>query len=265
MAPYDFKAPDTNAILRASDGKEFHVHRLILNLSSPVFQGMFALLQSTDNPSPHTPIIDVSDPSDVLEPFIQYLYLQSPPKITDLTMWTALYTIADKYNTEAVMKPLRDMLIPRFLETSPLHVYALASRWGFEEEAKIASRRTLTMDIFRDFPREYAELMGGGACQQLYLLHFNRREAARALVENHPPPHTDDPTCRRLPLNSALCSALCERLSTRPWLTGEELCEDIVIGDYPWKCGPNCRHAIRYIYAYLTSLLQAISDLPQTI
>ena len=262
MAPYDFNASDADVILRSSDGKELRVHRLILSLSSPVFQGMFGLPQ----PSAEIPSIEIPDPSDVLEPFIQYLYPLSPPKITDLSMWAALYTIAEKYGAEAVMEPLREMLIPRFLETSPLRVYALASRWGFAEEARIASRRTLTIDIFRHFPREDAELMGGGACQQLYLLHFNRREAARALVEKHPLPVSTDASCTCSPLNcKRVLPALGQRVGTRPWLTAEELCAEIAKGDYPKKCGNNCRNTIKNVHTYFTSLLRAISDLPQTI
>ena len=265
MSPYDFNATDADIILRSSDGKDFRVHRLILSLASPVFQGMFALPRFADTP-PETPSVDLPDPSEVLEPFIQYLYPRSPPNITDIPMWEGLYTIAEKYHTEAVTGPLRDMLIPRFLETAPLRVYALASRWGFEEEAKIASRRTLTVDILKDFPRRDAELMGGAACQRLYLLHFNRREAARALVENHPPPVKLDPTCGCSPLNGErLLPGLGQRVSTMPWLTAEVLCEEFAKGDCPRRCGPNCRHAIRYLHEYFTSLLQAISDLPQTI
>ena len=265
MAPYDFNAPDADVILRASDGKELRVHRLILSLSSPGVQGMFALHQYTD-PSSQMPTIDLSDPSDTLEPFIQYLYPRSPPSITNITMWAALYTIADKYGAEAVMEPLKDMLIPRFLEASPLRVYALASRWGFVEEAKTASRRTLTLDILKNFPREDAELMGGGACQQIYLLHFKRRDAALALVENHPLPVSKDSACTCAPLScKRLTPALRQRLSTRPWLTAEEMCEEIAKGDYPKKCGSNCRHTIKNVHGYFTSLLKAISDLPQTI
>ena len=81
MAPYDFNAPDADVILRSSDGKEHRVHRLILSLSSPVFQGMFGL----PRPSAEIPSIEIPDPSDALEPFIQYLYPLSPPKITDLS------------------------------------------------------------------------------------------------------------------------------------------------------------------------------------
>lgn len=225
MAPYDFDTPDADAILRSSDGKEFHVHRFILSLASPVFQAMFNLPQPTGPPS-QTPSINVPESSDVLQPFIQYLYPRSPPKISDISMWAALYAIADKYNVEMITDLLRDMLIPRFLESSPLRVYALASCWGLEEEAKIASTRTLTMDIFKDFPREDAELMGGGACQQLYLLHFNRREAARSFITDHPLPSTDDPSCGcPLPDYTRLVPALCQRVATIPWLTAEELYE----------------------------------------
>ena len=267
MAPYDFDAPDADVILRSSDGKELRVHRLILSLASPVFQGMFSLPQPTEPPS-QIPSADVPESSDILQPFIQYLYPRSPPKISDISMWTALYTIADKYNAEVVMDLLKDILIPRFLETSPLRVYALASRWGLEEEAKIASARTLTMDIFNNFPREEAELMGGGACQKLYLLHTNRREAARKLIMNHPRPAPSDLTCKCPPPGYPnLISALCQRLATRPSLTLEDLYKEAVPFDFQDKCRArvDCRHSIGNVHAYFISLLGGVSELPQTI
>ena len=256
MAPYDFDAPDADAILRSSDGKELRVHRLILSLSSPVFQGMFSLPRPTESPS-KLPIIDVPETSDILQPFLQHLYPRSPPRVADISMWAAVYAIADKYDTEMVMGLLRDVLISRILETSPLRVYALASRWGFEEEAKIASRRTLTMDIFNDFPREDAELMGGAACQRLYVLHFNRREAARALITNHPLPSTEDPSCECPPPQYArLVPALCQRVATKPWLTTEELYEEVAKWSYPAHCSGACRNAIKNMHAYFSSILR---------
>ena len=265
MAPYNFDAPDADTILRSLDGKDFRVHRLILSLSSPVFQGVFSLPQSTE-PLSETPIIDVAESSDVLEPFLQYLYPLSPPKIPDISMWTALSTVADKYGAEVVMDSLRDMLIPRFLETSPLRVYALASRWGFKEEAKNASTRTLMIDILKELPREDAELMGGGACQQLYLLHFSRREAARDLITKHPPPTRSRPTCGcPLPSCALFVQDLRQRVGARPWLTSEELYEEVARWSYPNRCNDDCRFAPKNMHAYFTSLLKGISELPQTI
>ena len=267
MAPYDFDAPDADVILRSSDGKELRVHRLILSLASPVFQGMFSLPQPTE-PPPQIPSVDVPESSDVLRPFLQYLYPRSPPKISDISMWAALYSIADKYGTEVVMDPLRDMLIPRFLETSPMRVYALASHWGFEDEAMIASTGTLTIDILEDFPPEDAELMGGAACRKLSLLHISRREGARALVANHPPPSPSQhhPPCLcPVPNYTGLIPALCQRVATKPWLTAEELYEEVAVWDYPNKCSNVCRNAFRNMHAYFVSLLKGIFELPRTI
>ena len=266
MAPYEFDALDTDAILRSSDGEEFRVHRLILSLSSPVFQGMFGLPQPTADPPSQIPTVDLSDPSDVLKPFIQYLYPRSPPKIADISMWAAMYTIADKYSAEVVMDPLRDMLVPRFLETYPLRVYAFASRWDFEEEARIASRRTLAMDILTNFPQEDAELMDGVACWRLLFLHFNRREAARVLVEKHPLPSASNPSCLcPSPNYGCFVPALCQRVATQPWLTAKELYEEVGRWAYPANCSDGCRNAVKNMCVYFSSLLKGISDLPQTI
>ena len=265
MVPYNFDAPDTDAILRSLDGKEFHVHRLILCLASPVFAGMFSLPQPTERPS-QIPTIDFPESSAILQPLIQYLYPRSPPTIPDLPMWEALYTTADKYSVEVVTQLLRKMLVHRFLETSPFRVYALASLWGFEDIAKIASTRTLTIDISKDFSREDAELMGGGACQQLYLLHFKRREAARVVVANHPLPSS---SCGCPTPNYSVIPVLCRIVATKPWLTTEELNEVAAdpIFDYPHACSNNskCRNAYNNVHTYFASILKKISDLPQTI
>ena len=264
MAPYDFDTPDADAILRSSDGKEFRVHKLILSIASPIFQGMFSLPQPTEPPS-QIPSIDLPESSDVLQPFIQYLYPRSPPKISDISMWAALYTIADKYDVEVVMDPLRDMLISRFLETSPLRVYALASHWGFDEEAKIASRRTLTIDISKGFSEEDVMLMGSVACQKLYLLHIQRRGQAQALVHKHPYHLLEETTCSCPPMDFPILSrALSQRLAIQPWLTAEDLYEEGAKTSNPNSC-PNCRNSFENIHTWFSLVLKEISDLPQTI
>jgi len=262
MAPYDFEAPDADVILRCSDGKELHVHRVILSLASPIFQGMFSLPQPTESPPSQIPTIDVPETSDILEPFIQYFYPRSPPKISGLAMWEALYTVADKYNTEVVMETLRDMLISRFLEASPVRVYALASHWGLEEEAKIASKGTLKVDLSRGFPEEDAKLMGSVACQKLYRLHLERRDRARVLVgcRSYQFPRG----CSCPPMNfHTLTHTLSLRVSARPWLTAEELYQEAARSTS--MCSDTCRNAYKNIHAWFSLILEDLSKLPQTI
>ena len=263
MAPYDFQAPDADAILRSSDAKEFPVHKIILSLASPVFQGMFGLPQPTESP-PQIPTIDASESSDIFEPFIQYLYPRSPPNVSDVAKWGDLYAVADKYQAEGVMESLRDMLLPKFLGTSPLRAYALASRWGLEEEAKTASRGTLTMDISKGFPEEDARLMGGDACQRLYLLHLNRREAVHALIVKHPHPSPIGSGCLcSTPLPVDFIPALCLRVGARPSVTLEEVYE--VTTDrrvWPKRCGDGCHFSYGSTLKYCHSIAKKISELP---
>jgi len=42
--------PDADVILRASGGKEFHAHKLVLSLASPVFRDMFSVPQPPQSP-----------------------------------------------------------------------------------------------------------------------------------------------------------------------------------------------------------------------
>jgi hypothetical protein len=264
MAPYDFEAADADFILRCSDGKELHVHTVILSLASPVFQSMFSLPQPADPPPPQIPTIDIPESSEIFEPFIQYLYPRSPPNISDLAMWEVLYTTADKYNAEAVMETLRDMLVSRFLETSLGRVYALASHWGFEEEAKTASRGTLTMDLSGGFPEEDVKLMGSIACQKIYVLHLQRRNRAQALVSCRPYQFSKR-NCSCPPMDfHNLTRVLSQRVSTRPWLTAGELYEEAT-GMRSSVCGDNCRNAYKHIHAWFSSILEDLSGLPQTI
>jgi hypothetical protein len=267
MAPYDFDAPDADTILRSSDGEELRVHRLILSLSSPVFQGMFSLPRHTES-SPELPIIDVPESSDILQPFLQHLYPRSPPRITDISMWAALYAIADKYGAEVVTDLLRDMLVPRFLETSPLRVYALASCWGFEEEAKIASRRTLTLDVSKGFPEEDARLMGGVACKKLFLLHLQRREQVQALISHRPYHFSNLGSCSCPPMDfDAVVQRLNQCVSARPWLTAEELYEEAAGAgkSQSQRCHGNCRNAFKNIHEWISSISKGMLELPQTI
>ena len=266
MAPYDFDAPDADAILRPSDGKELRVHKFILSLASPVFRDMFSLPQPIE-PSPKIPSIDIPESFNIIRPLVQHLYPCSPPEVPDLETWAALYTAADKYNVEVrVMDLLRGMLIPRFLETSPLRVYALASCWGFEEEAKAASRGTLTMDISNGFPEEDVRLMGSIACQNLYLLHFRCREKARFLAGHRRYQFSDVGACSCPPVDfQAVTQWVSERVSTRPWLTAEELYEGAATAGDSQRCSGNCRNALKNIHAWFSLILKEISDLPQTI
>jgi len=110
-------------------------------------------------------------------------------------MLAALSAIAYGYDAEVVKGPFRDMLVPHFLKKSPLRIHALASRWGFEEEARIVSRTTLRIvGILAKFPRRNAELMGGASSPS-----FESMRSNQALVDSNLRSSPNHSSCRSPP------------------------------------------------------------------
>ena len=141
---YSFDAEDADLILRSADSTEFRVHRCILSIASPVFRDMFAL------PQPHDPIphVDLPETAATLDTLLRYIYPIPSPKIEDFTTLSNLLVSAEEYGAEGVISRLRTILVSsRFLDLDPLRVYAIACRWSFFEEAKLASAHIVYVDL----------------------------------------------------------------------------------------------------------------------
>ena len=148
-----FEAPDGDIILRTQGPPihDFRVHKLILSLASSVFRNMFGVPQ----PRSHTPnidvdVVDVTDPPRALDLVLKLIYPFPPPKVDDLDLLVQGLIIADKYNIEGVRVRLREPL-NKLMKEEPLRVYAIALRFGLEEEAR--SRQASTFQGSR--PRNF--------------------------------------------------------------------------------------------------------------
>ena len=147
MSPTFFTADDGDIILRAGpepgSKHDFHVHKLILSLASPVFKDMFAFpqpLDQTSNEGHQLPIVDVPESPEVVDTILRLIYPGvEPPKIADMPTLTALLLVTDKYDIASVYPILKDTL-KTFLREHPFRIYVVACRFGFLEEAKEAAR-----------------------------------------------------------------------------------------------------------------------------
>jgi len=184
-----FDAPDADVILRSDDARptDFKVHRCILTAGSSFFQTMFSLPQpkcTTDDP---VPVLDVAEPSAVLDPFLRFLYPVPDPEVPTLDALVPLMSTAAKYDMTGVVDRLRVLLVsPAFLETAPVRVFAIASRFDLEEEAKIASKHTLCVRVL-DVPLcEDLKHISAYSYHRLLELHRRRGEAARQTLSAPP-------------------------------------------------------------------------------
>lgn len=200
--PYAFDAADADLILRSSHQTlvgqvteisqiptEFRVHWAILSAASTVFRDMCTFPQPSGSNEGNVPVVPLSEPLPTLHLLLRFIYPLPEPTIPDLSTLALILEPAVKYDAEGVIGRLKSILVsPRFMETEPLRVYAIACRWGFETEAKFASTHTLCISILEAPCYEEYDYMPTSAFHRLLSFHRKRSRDAVKIVDTEPLP-----------------------------------------------------------------------------
>lgn len=271
-----FNAPDADVILRSDDARptDFRVHRCILLAGSPFFQTVFSLPQpkceTDDEP---VPILDVAESSAILDPFLRFLYPVPDPAVPTLDALVPLMNTASKYDMTSVMDRLRVLLVsPAFLETAPVRVFAIASRFDLEEEARIASKHTLRVRVL-DVPLcEDLRHISAYSYHRLLELHRRRGEAARQAL-SAPPEELRCLQCNGSPRYNAVAppkwwdefaTRAGEELRSRPTTEVIFSLKFLMQSAHASGCA-RCAGSILESYLFLDALKAKIDALPSTI
>ena len=185
MAIERFDDPTADFILRSSHPvTDFRVHRLLLSLASPFFDQMLSLPQPSPKELAKTPIVEVSEPPKILQLLLQIVYPVPNPIIDDdLNTLILVLHAAVKYDILPAVDDLRRQLVSeRYLKQSPTRIYAVACRYELEEEAKLASKHTLGINILDAPLSEELRYISAFSYHQLSVLHHTRAKAAQALL-----------------------------------------------------------------------------------
>jgi hypothetical protein len=150
---HPFDHPDADIILRSSDTTpvDFRLFKLLLSLASPFFKAAFTLPQPSEDVKNDTPVMLMSEDRHTLELVLRLCYpisVEEPPSISSLQDLQMVIQVAMKFEMEGIQKYTRKVLVePRFIESQPLRVFAIACRYGWAVEARKAARYTLRQPI----------------------------------------------------------------------------------------------------------------------
>jgi hypothetical protein len=93
-------------------------------------------------------MIEVPEDGVTLEILLRLIYPMPQPDIPSVRVISSALLAAEKYDMAGVISTLRlHLRDERFLSDDPIHVFALACRFSFAHEAKLASRATLKHNI----------------------------------------------------------------------------------------------------------------------
>ncbi|KAI0078948.1 hypothetical protein K474DRAFT_785786 [Panus rudis PR-1116 ss-1] len=185
-----FTYDDADVILRSRDGTLFRVYSLPLRLSSGWFRTLFTLPQSTQPRSPGTSsheapseqkeILPTDETSDVLSVILSISHGLEVPPLKTIDEIDAVAHAAEKYDMPGVLSHLRLAVIaPSIIEEHPIRVYGLACRWGWTEEAKLASSHTVSLDLLSPDLLPNLKCVDPIPLAKLLRLQRQRKEALR--------------------------------------------------------------------------------------
>ncbi|KAI1797812.1 hypothetical protein LXA43DRAFT_268425 [Ganoderma leucocontextum] len=167
-----FSSSSAEIVLRSKDDVLFHVSSETLSRSSPWFRTMFGLPQT----SPSQDAILMGENADVIKGLLSVVGGMDPPNLDNVDLIEAILLAADKYEMPLAISTMRTALFSPFLHASPIRLYGIACRMSWEKEAKLASSRTLTLDLLS--PEVMVELVAlePKHRDKLIALHRRRRD-----------------------------------------------------------------------------------------
>lgn len=148
-AGYPFDHPNADIVLRSSDDKptDFYVFKLLLTLASPFFELLLSLPQPLEGARHDIPVVEMAEDKVILNLILRFclpISMVEPPRLSSLRELQMVLGAAMKLEMQGVQDHLRKELVaPRFIETQPLRVFAIACHYGWLTEAKRAARLTL--------------------------------------------------------------------------------------------------------------------------
>ncbi|KAI6094228.1 hypothetical protein F5141DRAFT_1245699 [Pisolithus sp. B1] len=171
-APFD--RIDADVILLSSDNVEFWVFKVILSLSSPVFESMFGANGSkTSRSDTPAPTFKVPESSITLETLLRLIYPTTTPTLQSYDDAKAFLGAVAKYKvSNIVLRHAKQLVAAKYMEEHFMSIYALSCRYRWKDLALAAARESLRVDVLHDtipYTEEMEEMTA--ACYHRLLLY----------------------------------------------------------------------------------------------
>jgi len=141
-----FAEDDAKIILTSSNGVSYRVHSFTLRTTSGFFRDMMSLPQH-DSAESRGDTITLDETSDVLGSLLRMISGFGAVKWASYDEVENVLAAAQKYDMRGPILTIRSAITSPFFLEQPLRLYAIAAHYGWEEEAKLASKYSLRLSL----------------------------------------------------------------------------------------------------------------------
>ncbi|KAI6032760.1 hypothetical protein F5J12DRAFT_796243 [Pisolithus orientalis] len=196
-----FDSPEADIIIVSKDLTCFRVHSFTLKTTSGWFRSLFTLPHPVSSgpsnsaiPSKETlpptastaETIHLDEDAETLEIVLRMISGLPITPFTSYDTVDAVLYASEKYDMPGPASLVRIAVLTPPLADQPLRLYASSSRFGWIEESRVASERTLALDLWSEENWKMLRKVDGPAALDLLKLHRSRREGVRKRLEEHP-------------------------------------------------------------------------------
>lgn len=189
---------ESDVVLGSRDGVLFRVPSTTLKMTSSWFRAMFTLPQSASASPParssglNAPadseaiVISLDEDAHTLEPLLR---MACGLEIAALDTWDAVEPVlyaAEKYDMPGPASIVRALLRTPAFADAPLRLYAAACHFGWADDARAASTRSLVLDLHVPAHRAALLRLRTADLLALFELHHTRRAQFRARLAEPP-------------------------------------------------------------------------------
>ncbi|KAK0462129.1 hypothetical protein IW261DRAFT_199849 [Armillaria novae-zelandiae] len=169
-----FNAPDADAILSSLDNTLYRLPSPVLRRTTTFFASPSFTFDPPSKPIP------IHEHDVVLERLLGILSgLAIPPRRT-FDELEGVLGLAETWGAKGTVDVLRASITAPVFLREPLRVYAIATRFGWEEEAELASKHALDLSLHEEQHQEALRPIQTCVLVRLFKFHRKRRDAFRA-------------------------------------------------------------------------------------
>ncbi|KAK0486733.1 hypothetical protein EDD18DRAFT_1292630 [Armillaria luteobubalina] len=168
-----FNSPDAGAILSSLDGTLYRLPSSVLRRTTTFFASPSFTFEPNSKPVP----IHEHDP--VLEPLLRIVSGLAIPPWRVFDDLEGVLSLAGTWGARGAVDVMRASITAPVFLREPLRVYAIATRFRWDEEADLASRYRLELSLHDEQHQEALRRIPTCALVRLFKFHRKRRDEFR--------------------------------------------------------------------------------------
>lgn len=180
-----FNSPDAGVVLRSVEGTCYRVPSFTLRNTSGFFRKLLPFPQTHPRvESRHENAIPINEKDTTLERVLYLVCGLESPRWESFDEVEDALSLIESWDAPGPLSMIRSAITAPVFLAEPLRLYVIATRFGWEEEAKLASTLTLTLTLYAEEHQPQLQRLASTDLIALLAFHRRRRDAFKAFIDN---------------------------------------------------------------------------------